>query len=1147
MTSELSRIDLYQFGSVSSRRTLLVLPSAASSAAPSKKGSKASKATDGGTSAAIARVIVGDDSGVVTCLALRAGGAADVDFQTPGGARVECVSLGGAAASRERIVFSAGDVVRGLTRKGKEFFSMSAPTAEPIRHVAVDGSRLYEAGDFSFFTFDAEGSETSSATVPDRVGALTFAWPSRAGPDAPADVLVGCADRVIRLVGGGSVLAEFAVEGPVTALVGWSSTVFSRPPSDAAAAKPVASDVPAYVAAGSASAAAAPPAQPTLMGRIFGGGGITTAAAVPAASAGPSAPGSAPERTAPPLNAAAAAAVDPPELNPNDPRFFIYGTMTGAIGCIALTTTSAGARLSKVWLVSTSASPVVAIAVISQTSENAGASGAWSFSQGDGSGVGDVAVGREDGSVEVYSTANEAAATTWAALGDGGGATGHVGEGGGGAAAPPALSAQARLPESVRSVAAVPSLGGGNGCDILVLSFSGRLSLLRLTPANDEDAAAGRLAQLESLSADIARLKIEVDSAVAAAADAVIAKEMGGNADAAALLPSHFYPMAHRLEATHAWTLDPSDASYLLTVELPVPIHSLLVTTSCKVDAPDPETQALPLLPRVQTRGGSGGGCDSDVTWGLQRARTPATPNGASTPDSVLSIAPPPLSAEEAYSGSCAPVETNARARAPVCAFTVRVAGVRGGGAVSSRVSLRLRPIEGLPGELTAIVSTDATPSTALAFTVPIKGLALHERLVDATPAQIESLLHEQWSRALERARTTTSVNAMANKSASVSSTPAGSADSSVAAKDDDASASHAQPSSARSAGLPALTPLAESAAAALAAVRAESGATSAAAALTTDSHAAALGAVELLSPLSTAPPGVLPSSFPLSTLVVVGPFTLADAHRWIASVLPDVPARPPPAPPASAAPSTTSAAAARSAVAPPDAGSSVMPSDADGVANTTLAAAVAAGDAVAFSFRNAVLGSHLFITYSNGVISASSDSPSSLVVLSESFSARATAARIKLASSTARVAPGATRHVLGLAHGRLAAALAAPARAELVHAIRELVSAADGAAADADAVSLHPRFKDVLLNAQTIAAEARDAPGVAQLLAGLVADNFVDAHRLRTGRDVTQRVGALMALLGRGSADANAGTGPAVCPYLEPTGPEAAAAYMEK
>lgn len=1143
---ELSRVDLYQFGSVSSRRTLLFLPSAptsvtttATTTAPPKKGPP--KASSRGDSAAIARVIVGDDSGVITCLALRAGGAADVDFQSPGGARVECVSLGGAAASRERIVFSAGDAVRGLTRKGKEFFAMSAPTAEPVRHVAVDASlRLYAAGDFSFFSFDAQGAETSSATVPDRVGALTFARPSRAGPDAPADVLVGCADRMIRLVGGGSVLAELSVEGPVTALVGWASAAAARPALDASAAKAGAQDASVPVAG-----TAAAPAQSSFMGRIFGGGGNAAAAA---ASSAPNT-----GRTTPPPNAPAAAAapVDAAEPNTNDPRFFIYGTVTGAIGCIALMTTGAGARLSKVWTVCTSASPVVAIAVIATTSDCAGVSGAWSFSQGDGSGVGDVAVGREDGSVEVYSTASEAAATTWAALGGGDGGEGAERVGGGegeGGMTPPALAAHARLPESVRSVAAVPSLGGGAGCDILVLSFSGRLSLLRLAPTNDEDAAAGRRAQLVSLAADISRLKVEVDAAIAAAADAIIAKEIGGNADAAALLPSHFFPMAHRLEATHAWTLDSADASYLLTVELPVPIHSLLVTTSCKVDAPDPETQALPLLPRPQ---------GDDAAWGLQRALPPATSHGASTPDSVLSIAPPPLSAEDAYSGTCAPVESNVRVRAPVCAFTVRVAGVRGSGAVSSRVSLRLRPIEGLPGELTAIVSTDATPSTALAFTVPIKGLALHERLVDATPAHIEALLHEQWSRALERARTAAGARGAASSAAAAAASSAsaaaaaGATSSSDATRDDDASASHAE-SSARSAPpLRALTPLAESAAAALAAVRAESGASSAAAALTTDSHAAALGAVELPSPLSTAPPGVLPSSFPLSTLVVVGPFSLADAHRWVTSVLPDVPARPPPAPPATAAPSTTSAAAARSAPST-DAGagassSSAAASDADGAASTTLAAAVAAGDAVALSFRNAVLGSHLFLTYAKGVIAASSDSPSSLVVLSETFAARAAAARVKLASSTARVAPGATRHVLGLAHARLAAALAAPARAELVHAIRELVSAADGAAADADAVSLHPRLKEVLITAQTIAAEARDAPGVAQLLAGLVADNFVDAHRLRTGRDVTQRVGALMALLGRGGATADATVGPVVCPYLEPTGPEAAASFMEK
>jgi hypothetical protein len=219
-----------------------------------------------------------------------------------------------------------------------------------------------------------------------------------------------------------------------------------------------------------------------------------------------------------------------------------------------------------------------------------------------------------------------------------------------------------------------------------------------------------------------------------------------------------------------------------------------------------------------------------------------------------------------------------------------------------------------------------------------------------------------------------------------------------------------------------------------------------------------------------------------------------------------------------------------------------VTASDADGAATTTLAAAVAAGDAVAFAFRSTVLGSHLFLTYAKGVVAATSDSPSSLVVLSEALAARATSSRIKLASSTARIAPCATRHVLALAHVRLTAALAAPARAEIVHAVRELVSAAEGAAADTDAIELHPTLRETLVAAPTIAAEARDAPGIAQLLAGLVADNFVDAHKLRTGRDVTQRVNELMTLLGANAA----GTAAAPCPYLEPSGPEAAATFME-
>jgi hypothetical protein len=79
---ELSKTELLQGAPVSSRQTLVVLPSA-----PKKKN----------------KFVIGDDSGSIQCVGIKKGVIEHVYRQATPEGRVECLTLGGAAGARDKV------------------------------------------------------------------------------------------------------------------------------------------------------------------------------------------------------------------------------------------------------------------------------------------------------------------------------------------------------------------------------------------------------------------------------------------------------------------------------------------------------------------------------------------------------------------------------------------------------------------------------------------------------------------------------------------------------------------------------------------------------------------------------------------------------------------------------------------------------------------------------------------------------------------------------------------------------------------------------------------------------------------------------------------------------------------------------------
>jgi len=187
--------------------------------------------------------------------------------------------------------------------------SAAAHEAGPSEFAPPAGGSLWVGGDHIVNLFETgSGRDMSYVMCPDRVLSLVA---ERLVTGAPAhyDCLVGCADRTIRLVSGSAVTAEIAVDGPVAALA-------------------VLHVAPAASVLATAVAAACPgPLPPSAVGHALSGGLTVTTATGGAIYVPPSAAAAAGGAAPAPSAPAPVGAV---------PRYVLYGTANGMVGCVQL-------------------------------------------------------------------------------------------------------------------------------------------------------------------------------------------------------------------------------------------------------------------------------------------------------------------------------------------------------------------------------------------------------------------------------------------------------------------------------------------------------------------------------------------------------------------------------------------------------------------------------------------------------------------------------------------------------------------------------------------------------------------------------------------------------------------------------------------
>jgi hypothetical protein len=229
----LIRQDILKVSSISSNSCLVALvgannPTSSSSTTNAASSSSQKQSTNDKDRT---RIVVGDDSGELHCFSVRRGVIeTDFKFRLPAAdGPVRALSLGGVDGAKDKVFVSAEGVVRGLSKKGKEFFTLTTNLAEPFQSLKIFDVHLLGAGEFVYNHF-IDGEDTNFVMCPDKVSCLAITNPIRtrlalnsrsisssSSLNAPR-VLIGCADRTVRVIFGSVIESELAVEGSVTAL-----------------------------------------------------------------------------------------------------------------------------------------------------------------------------------------------------------------------------------------------------------------------------------------------------------------------------------------------------------------------------------------------------------------------------------------------------------------------------------------------------------------------------------------------------------------------------------------------------------------------------------------------------------------------------------------------------------------------------------------------------------------------------------------------------------------------------------------------------------------------------------------------------------------------------------------------------------------
>ncbi|EQC39334.1 hypothetical protein SDRG_03539 [Saprolegnia diclina VS20] len=192
MSLQLSHAELFKVAPISSRQSLKLLPFSLK-----KKKQK---------------LVVGDDSGVVSSFQMKKGDPVAIYKSVPQTNAITSINLGLYKGTTDKAYVSSGQQVLGYTKKGKEFFKFQSNLSETINRVFTYDTHLWTATDYIYNQFE-NGQDKHFYMCQDRINDMLLLHEN----DELVPVLA-CQDKYIRFIQGSEPLAKKSVPGACTTL-----------------------------------------------------------------------------------------------------------------------------------------------------------------------------------------------------------------------------------------------------------------------------------------------------------------------------------------------------------------------------------------------------------------------------------------------------------------------------------------------------------------------------------------------------------------------------------------------------------------------------------------------------------------------------------------------------------------------------------------------------------------------------------------------------------------------------------------------------------------------------------------------------------------------------------------------------------------
>ncbi|CAJ0608257.1 unnamed protein product [Cylicocyclus nassatus] len=202
MEINLARTDFAQVGTTN-RSCMRVIPS--------QKAEKSKKKRN------LERIVVGSQNGCVICIC-RKDNDTQIIYKTLPGPPIEAICLGGAIGTlQDKVFVASGSNVRGIGKKGKQFFSFDTSMAETAKRMFIYGVDLLLTGQKSVNHYH-DCADANYVLCPGDINDVVCllssggAWSGR-----PFTTVVACDDATIRVIEGSTVAYEVQLSSvPVT-------------------------------------------------------------------------------------------------------------------------------------------------------------------------------------------------------------------------------------------------------------------------------------------------------------------------------------------------------------------------------------------------------------------------------------------------------------------------------------------------------------------------------------------------------------------------------------------------------------------------------------------------------------------------------------------------------------------------------------------------------------------------------------------------------------------------------------------------------------------------------------------------------------------------------------------------------------------